>query len=142
MGEIAAAIGMSASVRNRHRHLQILCLMICIVFLGFQSVEAASPDQNQVWAERAAHLPERAAKLEKIKPILKSEFVGLDAQIDQIINSISGWYMLPDAQSRPLIINLWGMTGTGKTTLVRRLVNLLEFDTSYSEVDVGKLVGD
>ncbi|HWU44772.1 MAG TPA: hypothetical protein VN132_15075, partial [Bdellovibrio sp.] len=109
--------------------------------INFYSTPAAAQISEDGWQMRARNLKERAGVLEKTRATLKTEFVGIDQQIDQIMNSISSWYLLPEAQHRPLIINLWGMTGTGKTSLVRRLVELLDFDSRYTEVDVGQYVG-
>lgn len=78
-------------------------------------------------------------KLNQVKEILKSEFVGLDSIIDEVCNLVEPWYLFPGAQIRPTIINLWGMTGTGKTSLVIRLFELLEL-TSLLKFDVGEWV--
>lgn len=60
--------------------------------------------------------------------VLKEEFVGIDNQIDQIINNVRTWYLYPQLQARPVIVNLWGMSGCGKTSLVKRLVQLLDIE--------------
>ena len=57
----------------------------------------------------------RKSKLEEAAIILKKEFVGIDTIIDEVIHSIEPWYIYPQGQIRPTIINLWGMTGVGKT---------------------------
>ena len=67
--------------------------------------------------------------LENAKIQLKNEFVGLDRVIDDLIESVSYWYYFPELQKKPVVVNLWGLTGVGKTSLVNRLVDLL----SYSE---------
>jgi hypothetical protein len=72
---------------------------------------------------------------------LKKEFVGIDNIIDQIIHAISSWYMLPHLQERPVIINLWGMTGVGKSSLVKRLSDLIQFNKRYFHYDIGELKG-
>ncbi|MFN8029777.1 MAG: hypothetical protein U0Q10_14425 [Dermatophilaceae bacterium] len=36
------------------------------------------------------------------------------------------WFVAPELLSRPVIVNLWDMTGVGKTDLVRRLVRALD----------------
>lgn len=80
----------------------------------------------------------RKAVLEHAAKQLKTEFVGLDGIIDEVINLISPWYLFPEAQMRPTVINLWGMTGTGKTALVHRLVELLTFEKAYLHFDMGE----
>ena len=64
---------------------------------------------------------------------LKKEFVGIDKQIDEIMASVRSWYLFPELQSRPVIVNIWGLSGTGKTSLVKRITELLEVDeyTAY-----------
>lgn len=63
-------------------------------------------------------------KLEAIKCQLQSEFIGLDEIIEQFIDAVTPWCTLKETQTRPLVVNLWGMTGVGKTTLVRRFLEL------------------
>lgn len=56
---------------------------------------------------------------------LKTEFVGIDEQIDNIMDTMRSWYLFSDMQERPIILNLWGMSGCGKTSLVKRIIELL-----------------
>jgi hypothetical protein len=72
--------------------------------------------------------------LSSIASTLKSEFFGLDTIIDQVMRSIEAWYICPQIITRPVIVNLWGMTGVGKTALVRRLSSLLGFSDRFVEV--------
>lgn len=68
---------------------------------------------------------------------LKTEFVGIDTIIDTILKSVTPWYLYPAMQKRPTIINLWGMTGVGKTSVVKRLVELLSFQKQFYHFDMG-----
>ena len=68
---------------------------------------------------------ERIQRLETIRAGLKEKFVGLDNIIDQIISSITPWYVTPEIIERPVVISLWGMTGTGKSSVIRELVEQL-----------------
>lgn len=68
---------------------------------------------------------------------LKAQFVGIHAQIDQLIEHIRPWYLLPGQQERPRIVNLWGMTGVGKTALVQELVLALDMQKRFYPVDFG-----
>lgn len=81
-----------------------------------------------------AKINEKKQDLEKAKKNLKSYFVGLDEVIDRLIELIEVWYLIPDVLMRPVIINLWGMTGIGKTDLVRKLVSELHFTDRYAEI--------
>lgn len=75
-------------------------------------------------------------RLEVIKQELKSEFIGIDYIIDELINYIQIWYLMPDVLVRPIVVNLWGMTGVGKTDLIRRLVSKLEYQDRFVEVEL------
>jgi len=81
-------------------------------------------------------IKERADRLEQVKQKLKNCFVGLDNIIDDFINNVKIWYILPEVQTRPLIINLWGMTGLGKTDLVRKFVNFINFNDRFIEIQM------
>jgi len=74
--------------------------------------------------------------LDRVKIQLKTEFFGLDEIIEKIVDSLSAWYIFPEIITRPVIINLWGMTGVGKTQLVRRIVSLLDFNTKFVEIQM------
>lgn len=62
---------------------------------------------------------------------LKKEFIGIDKQIDDIMYNLRTWYLYPNLQSRPLVISLWGMSGIGKTSLVKRISELLDVEKDY-----------
>ncbi len=75
--------------------------------------------------------------LDNAKSVLKQEFVGIDQVIDDIISAMSAWFLFPDIQQKPVTINLWGMTGVGKTSLVNRLVELINFETKHYQFGTG-----
>ncbi len=75
-------------------------------------------------------------RLQEIAAQLKTELLGIDPIIDRVIDSIRAWYLLPELVSRPVIVCLWGLTGTGKTQLVRRLTQLLGFYDRFVEVQM------
>ena len=83
-----------------------------------------------------AQLAERSAHLQTVAAQLKQELVGIDAVIDRVIESVRAWYVLPQIVTRPVIVCLWGLTGTGKTQLVRRLAQLLGFYDRFVEVQM------
>jgi len=64
-------------------------------------------------------------KLIELSVYLKQKFYGIDQQIDRIIKIITPWYEDPELVDKPIVIPLWGMTGTGKTQLVREIYNFL-----------------
>lgn len=81
-------------------------------------------------------LAQRNQKLQEIAAQLKAELFGIDAVIDRVIDSVRAWYVLPELVTRPVIVCLWGLTGTGKTQLVRRLAQLLGFYDRFVEVQM------
>lgn len=66
------------------------------------------------------------------KDKLKKDFYGIDNVIDNIFDAIETWYIYPEYLSRPTIINLWGLTGVGKTDLVKKLKGYLKIETFIS----------
>ena len=88
---------------------------------------------NNEFLER---IKSRREVLDGVKVALKEKFIGIDDVIDKIIDSISLWYLTPELQFRPLIVSLWGITGVGKTDLVRNLVKLLNFTDKFIEIQM------
>jgi len=79
--------------------------------------------------------------LSNAREVLKNEFIGIDSIIDEIIDNVSSWFFLPHLQEKPIVVNLWGLTGVGKTSLINRLVELIEFEDSYYRFDLGEKEG-
>lgn len=102
-------------------------------------VRAAHRLHTPVYAADAAltqHLAERQAQLAQMADTLKRELFGIDAIIDRTIDTLRAWYVMPELITRPVIVCLWGLTGTGKTQLVRRLIQLLGFHDRSLEVQM------
>ena len=78
----------------------------------------------------------RRDSLEAARGSLKSYFVGIDPIIDELCDAVLVWYVAPQLLSRPVIVNLWGMTGVGKTDLVRRLVSHLDIADRFVEIEL------
>jgi Peptidase family M41/ATPase family associated with various cellular activities (AAA) len=83
-----------------------------------------------------AIIAERKQSLEKTRKILKERFIGIDRIIDDLLQYLQVWYLVPEILKRPVIINLWGMTGTGKTDLIRQMVKSLEFQDRFAEIEL------
>jgi len=92
--------------------------------------------KDEVRADLRAQLEGKHRQLQAIAAQLKTELFGIDALIDRVIDSVRAWYLLPELVTRPVIVCLWGLTGTGKTQLVRRLTQLLGFYDRYVEVQM------
>lgn len=67
-------------------------------------------------------------KIDEAIKVLKEEFIGIDEQIESILNNVRAWYLYPNLQDRPLVISLWGLTGVGKTCVVKRIAELLDIE--------------
>lgn len=79
--------------------------------------------------------------MNSVKKKLMNDFVGIDEEIEKIIDNISPWHCMPESHlSQPHIINIWGMTGTGKTDLVRKLSSYINHP--LIEVDLGSFKSD
>ena len=63
--------------------------------------------------------------------VLKEEFIGIDKQIDEIMDNVRTWYLYPKLQTRPLVVSIWGLSGTGKTCVVKRISELLNIEKDY-----------
>lgn len=87
-------------------------------------------------------LIEKKKKLEIITSQLKEGFIGLDSVIDEVISLMMPWYLFPEAQLRPTVVNLWGLTGSGKTALIQCMVELLEHRKLYTHIDMGEFESD
>lgn len=68
---------------------------------------------------------EKLKKLNDSINTLKKEFIGLDSIIEELRDCITPWYVTPEVIKRPVVISMWGMTGTGKSSVVKRLLELL-----------------
>lgn len=76
--------------------------------------------------------------LNRSREILKNEFAGIDGVIDEVIDSVSSWYLFPLLQEKPVVLNLWGLTGVGKSSLVKRLPELLRLEERFFHFDLGE----
>jgi cell division protease FtsH len=84
---------------------------------------------------------QKVEHLENVKVILKSEFMGIDHVIDKIVDNVRAWYTLSFIQERPSVISLWGLTGVGKTSLVLRLMELIDYSDRTFRLDLGEKEG-
>jgi hypothetical protein len=84
---------------------------------------------------------QKVEQLEDIKTILKNEFVGIDDVIDKVVDNVRSWYTMSFIQERPAVINLWGLTGVGKTSLILRLMDLIGFSDMTFRLDLGEKEG-
>lgn len=82
------------------------------------------------------HIAKRSARLAEVAAELKTELFGIDPIIDRVIESLRAWYVMPELIKRPVIICLWGLTGTGKTQLTRLIAQKLNLYDRFVEVQM------
>ena len=73
---------------------------------------------------------------------LKKEFVGIDEQIDEVMNSVRTWYLYPELQNRPIVVSIFGLTGTGKTSLIRKIAKYLDIEQDlvyFNFAEIGEM---
>ncbi len=75
-------------------------------------------------------------ELQKAKVFLKNKYHGIDNVIDSVMRQIETWHAFDKVLYKPLVISLWGMTGVGKTGLVRDIARLLGYIDSLLEIDL------
>lgn len=89
---------------------------------------------------------DRIQRMEKAiqdtKVTLKKEFIGIDGIIDSVLDNMRSWYLFPSTLRKPVVINLWGMTGCGKTSLVKRICELLDINANMLYYNLAKLEED
>ncbi len=83
-----------------------------------------------------AVIAERKQHLNNTKAALKAQFIGIEDIIDSLLEYIQVWYLMPEILNRPIIVNLWGMTGVGKTDLIRKMVKQLNYQDRFIEVEL------
>lgn len=105
-------------------------LVMNLIHTGNESIHARRED-----------ILNKQSLIEQARNALRKEFVGIDKVIDEVLNSISPWFFFPDIQEKPLIINLWGMTGVGKTSLVTRIVDLLSCQDRFFQINLRECSG-
>lgn len=91
--------------------------------------------------EKRLEIVEKKEILNNTKIELRKEFVGLDDVIDELIDGIQSWYLFPEGQIRPIVLNLWGLTGVGKTSLIQALFKHLKMDDVLYKFNVGDYSG-
>ncbi len=86
-----------------------------------------------------SNINKRKENLEFTKRELKNHFIGIDKIIDELMDYIQVWYLMPELLTRPVVINLWGMTGVGKTDLIRRMVKCLDYSDRFQEIELSNI---
>ncbi|MCB0783468.1 MAG: ATP-binding protein, partial [Flavobacteriales bacterium] len=83
-------------------------------------------------------LADRLAQLAELPAHLRSTHLGIDTAIDRVLDAVRPWHLFAETQQRPRVVGLWGMTGTGKSTLVRSVVEHLQLTDRTFWLDAGE----
>lgn len=83
-------------------------------------------------------LAERTQRVAGLMERLGTTHFGIDAEIQRLLDSFIPWYQFAEAQERPRTIGLWGMTGTGKSSLVRALAKEAGLEDRTFWLDAGE----
>lgn len=83
-------------------------------------------------------IKEKQKFLNSVGTVLKKKYRGIDDVIDKIMGYMQTWYIFDEVLYKPVIINLWSLTGNGKTGLVRDLVKLMDMIHKFCEIDISK----
>ncbi len=87
-------------------------------------------------------LNERSLRLKGLHQRLCKHHFGIDAEIQRLLDAFAPWFCFAEAQTRPRTIGLWGMTGTGKSSLVRALVKEMGLEDRTFWLDAGESRGN
>ena len=85
-------------------------------------------------------IAEACETVERARSGLKEIYQGLDPIIDQVCDITLPWLAIPEAVTRPIIVCSWGMTGTGKTSMVRNLCAFIK--RPLIQADLGSFTQD
>lgn len=85
-----------------------------------------------------ASLADRTAKLIGLYDRLRTNHFGIDTEIQRLLDAFAPWYRFAETQARPQVIGLWGMTGTGKSSLIRSMVKAAELEDRTYWLDAGE----
>lgn len=85
-----------------------------------------------------ASLADRTAKLNGLFDRLRTNHFGIDTEVQRLIDAFAPWYRFAETQARPQVIGLWGMTGTGKSSLIRSLVKAAGLEDRTYWLDAGE----
>lgn len=75
------------------------------------------------------------------KKNVKEKFVGQEAAIESVFAQMETWYLHPETRKSPVIIPLFGMTGTGKTSLIKEIITELHLEREFFYFDMDKFSG-
>jgi hypothetical protein len=126
------------------RKSTVLTVLIPLIFVGANSF--AAPKCSDLFKSEPLTVEEHApvfskAVFDRARSRTKRSFIGLDTVIDSVFNQIESWYLSPETRKVPTVIFMSGMTGTGKTALVRTMMFELGLQREFYYYDMEKYSG-
>jgi len=91
----------------------------------------------KISSQKIREIEKKRVELSRAMAELKKQFFGIDTILEQMEHSMEPWFLFPEASFRPYVINLWGMTGCGKTAVIRKLIELLGYEKRFLYFDMG-----
>ena len=101
-------------------------LLLSNYFYKNNNKKETTKKKNKILSKE--EIEKRTKIFEEARKNIKKEFFGIDDAIDQVFEQIKTWYIYPEYLTRPTIINLWGLTGVGKTDFVKKLRAFLRIE--------------
>lgn len=83
-------------------------------------------------------LQARRERLSGLYDRLRRTHFGIDPEIRSLLAAFDPWYQFAEGQEHPRAIGLWGMTGTGKSSLVQALVKETGLEQRTFWLDAGE----
>ena len=88
---------------------------------------------------KSLEIQTKTKQFEEAKNIVKSQFIGLDDEIEKVFDALRVWFITPSLVTQPIIINLFSMSGGGKTSLVRAISKAFDLTgNNYAEFDMAQ----
>lgn len=80
----------------------------------------------------------RLKKMENVDSELRNLFPGTGRFFKTLMDATKPWYCNPEIQKSPLVVNIWGVTGGGKTEMVRAFARSLDMDDDFFEFNCAR----
>lgn len=76
--------------------------------------------------------------LSDARETLQKSHLGLNDEIERVLEAVSTWNLFHGTQERPRVLGLWGMTGTGKSSMVRMVLQAMGLHERTFWMDAGE----
>ena len=80
----------------------------------------------------------RLKKMENVDSELRIQFPGTGRFFKTLIDATKSWYCNPEIQENPSVVNIWGVTGLGKTEMIRSFARSLNMEDVFFEFNCAR----